>query len=574
MSTTTPTEPAKRNAKLWYEQLMAQKKARRLSQQPTTTATTAVPIAPAVPKSRSATATATAAAASKKQPQQKSSRRESPSRRTATTTASKVASQSSPKQACKSRTSAAASASNNDTAQTSHAKAKAWFERTYGSGDTATEASANVSAVPSSPCAKPKDRPRSSSSSSSSSGVKVSTVTTAAVPASAKKATARRPLSLPNNTATLDSSKAAAAAKAAVIRKARAWYERTMAASLSKHDAGDDEDDDDTVSTAYDWGHEFHHRDQSQKLATKGSRRNVCWYMVQWVGLLAVAAALTLSWFVYDDNGSARPNVVWNQPVDHVQHSLTQWSSSTTTPPPPTSMPCFFSFPDIEHVEHQALHCRGDGVVRIPCPAHGHCSNGILQSCHGKGDNGKHEDDNDDQYWQVSPSGTACIWTPRAWHQVQFWKNVLTEQSIQSLCTPQGTKWVAAWDPTTGRPLFSPSALANAGWSNNHGPTEDTKFWSMVAANGPNGQAPIFIVRQSFADPSLHSGVTAGSTPLVGLHPSQPLELPPACQARHGWVRAEDTTWKTLFSGFMVALVALFAAWLLFGSQALLGRSK
>jgi hypothetical protein len=36
---------------------------------------------------------------------------------------------------------------------------------------------------------------------------------------------------------------------------------------------------------------------------------------------------------------------------------------------------------------------------------------------------------------------------------------------------------------------------------------DDAKFWNMVAANGPSGQAPIFIVRQSFAGPSLRPDV-------------------------------------------------------------------
>jgi hypothetical protein len=342
-----------------------------------------------------------------------------------------------------------------------------------------------------------------------------------------------------------------------------------MAASLSKHE--DDKDDDDTsVSAAYDWGHEFHRRDQQQwqhppPMPAKGSG---CWYLVLWVGFsLAVVVATLVLGLAGRGSVTNQAHTVWNQPVYH-EHSLSQWSS-TTMASPHNSMPCFFSFPDIEQVEHQALHCRGDNAVRIPCPAHGHCSNGTLQHCQAKHDNGKLEG-NVDQYWQVSPSGTACIWTPRVLHQVQFWKNALTEESIQSLCMPRITRSVAAWDPATGRPLFNPSALADAGWSYNYGPMEDAKFWSMVAANGPDGQDPIFVVRQSFAV----YGVTAGPTSLVGLHSSQPLELPLACRVRHGWVRVRDTTWKPLVPGLMVALVALFAVWLLSGSQSLLGTSK
>jgi hypothetical protein len=579
MSTTTSADldqVAKRNAKRYYEQLMAQKKARLLS--PPTTTAAAVRIAPAAPTSRRSTAATTAsttACSSKKQKQQQqeSSRCESLCSLRSTTTTASEASKSSPKAASKNRTAVAS----NNTAQTSHnTKAKAWFERTYGSGGTATTTATNmVSPVASSPCSK-QPTGHSSSSSSSSSGAKRSTaVTTAVLQASAKKATTRRP-SLPNKT-THDSE-----AKAAAVRKAQAWYERTMASSLS----GDDDDDETSVPAAYDWEHEFHRRDQQQKLVTKkGSRRsgcllgNGCGYTVLWVGLLAVAAALVSGGWLVDKTRSASPSVVWNQPVGK-DYTLPQRSITTEAPNP---MPCFFSFPDnMEQVERQAMHCRGDNAVRIPCPAHGHCSNGTLQHC--QVDNGN--DDDKDQYWQVSPSGTACIWTPRVWHHVQFWKQVLTEQSIQSLCMPQSTQSVAAWDPTTGRPLFVPSAF---GWYSYHGRMDDAQFWNMVAANGPSGQAPIFIVRQSFAGPSLRPDVTAGSTYLVGLHPSQPLELPPACRVRQGWVRTGATTWNTLVPGFMVALLllwtvvrdypwiwigAFFAMWLRFGSQALLGRSK
>jgi hypothetical protein len=373
MSTTTTADldqAAKRNAKLWYEQLMAQKKARLLS--PPTTTAAAVRIAPAAaPTSRRSTAatatTASTACSSKKQKQQQQeSSRESPRSLRSTTTTASAASKSSPKAAFKNRTAVAS----NNTAQTSHnTKAKAWFERTYGSGGTATTTTTTtnvVSPVASSPCSKqPTGR------SSSSSGAKRSTaVTTDLVQASAKKATTRRP-SLPNKT-NHDSE-----AKASAVRKAQAWYERTMASSLSKHD-----DDETSVPAAYNWEHEFHRRDQQQKLVTKkGSRRsgcllgNGCWYTVLWVGLLAVAAALVSGWFV-DKTRSAIPSVVWNQPVGK-DYSLPQRSITTEAPNP---MPCFFSFPDnMEQVEHQGLNCRGDTAARIPCPAHGtapmgHCS--------------------------------------------------------------------------------------------------------------------------------------------------------------------------------------------------------
>jgi hypothetical protein len=189
MSFTTPSDLAqdKRNAKLWYEQLMAQKKA-RLSQ-----TTTAVPIAPA-PKSRSTTTTATASSSKKQQQQQQQSSRESP-RRTTTREASKSPKTASPKN----RT-----AANNDAVQvalSSHTKAKAWYDRTYNSGGTATAETSVVSAVP-------------------RSGAKISTGCTK--DASAKDRQRRHTLSResarssPNKT-TLDSE---ANAKTADIRKA------------------------------------------------------------------------------------------------------------------------------------------------------------------------------------------------------------------------------------------------------------------------------------------------------------------------------------------------------------------
>jgi hypothetical protein len=130
MSTTNTAElaQAKRNAKLYYEQLMAQKAA-RLSQ----TTTAAVLVVPAVQASPTK---AMAASSSKKKPKQRpSSSRESPHRSggrccsTARTTASK------PK-ASKNRTVAAANSADAVAAMSSpRTKAKAWFDRTYNNDD-------------------------------------------------------------------------------------------------------------------------------------------------------------------------------------------------------------------------------------------------------------------------------------------------------------------------------------------------------------------------------------------------------------------------------------------------------
>jgi hypothetical protein len=286
---------------------------------------------------------------------------------------------------------------------------------------------------------------------------------------------------------------------------------------------------------------------------------------IAFLGVLVISVGVAM---IMDPSSSSSSSSVdpeepwWTRIVVSVMTwipSLPNVQSTVPSPPPSSQLPCFRDYPIRNNIQVEedfgmdrismAPHCSSssssssaadDTTTRgtttwTACPRGGHCVGGYLKLCY-------------DNYLQVSLDGTCCIFTQQAQQDVDAIIDLLTQYTIEYMCVgPQ-----RAQNPCYAQDLVSSQLLQSTGTTNDsvmmdpldhHYQSSPLFFFRSITDTlqipynpklllhtqhrpqfdhdhtGDGGDNDVFIFERNEKDGSI----------LIGLHPSQTIELPWGC---------------------------------------------